>query len=128
MEKEQSIGYIIVKGTVVEKDFNAKGWTVRDFADALNIEMRQSYELLSGEKIGIEMARKFINHYKLNTAIQFLDWRKMGVRQSQLQEILQGINETHQSKEIENEKNGNETQCEIVRCGVGRTTAIPIRA
>lgn len=74
MKSGQAIGYIIFRGEMIERDFNAYGWTVRDFADALDINMKQAYQLLSGEKIGLNIARKFIHYHKIDKTMEYIDW------------------------------------------------------
>jgi len=72
-------GYLIIKGWKLEKMLNAKGKTVRDFADALDIKMIEAYEILSGKKVGLEIARRFINHYGADYANRYIDWTSMGM-------------------------------------------------
>ena len=77
MKRIQRVGFMVIKGWLVERDFNARGLTVRDFADALGIEMREAYKLLSGEKIGIGLARKFVMCDKIDKAMKYIDWHNM---------------------------------------------------
>ena len=72
-------GYLILKGEELETKLNASGKTVGDFANALEIEMEEAYKLLSGDKIGYEFARRFINHYGAEFAHLYIDWKAMGM-------------------------------------------------
>ena len=73
-------GYLIIKGWKLEKYLNSKGKTVRDFADALDIEMKEAYRILSGGKVGLEIARRLINYYGAGQARKYIDWEAMGIK------------------------------------------------
>ena len=77
--KHNPPGFLIIKGENLERDLNACGKTVRDLADDLNIPMSEAYNLLSGEKAGVEIARRFINHYGAEYAHRYIDWENMGI-------------------------------------------------
>jgi hypothetical protein len=71
--------FLILKGEELEKWLNSRGKTVRSFADALEIEMAQGYGLLSGEKAGLEISRRFIYYYGADFAHEYIDWAAMGM-------------------------------------------------
>ena len=77
--KHSPPGFLIIKGNELERDLNACGKTVRDFADDLDITISEAYGLLSGEKAGADIARKFINRYGAEYAHRYIDWENMGM-------------------------------------------------
>ena len=78
-DKHKVPEFLIVKGEEFETALNADGETVSDFADALDIEMTEAYGILSGEKVGSEISRRFINHYGADHTHKYIDWEAMGM-------------------------------------------------
>ncbi|GHU97996.1 hypothetical protein FACS1894211_00970 [Clostridia bacterium] len=72
-------GFMILKGEELERELNDQGKTVRDFANALDIEMIEAYGILSGEKEGIDIARRFVKHYGADFAHGYIDWKAMAM-------------------------------------------------
>lgn len=54
-------------------------WTPGDFASILDIEVTESYKLLSGEPANYFVAKKFIYFFQASLAKEFIDWDTMGV-------------------------------------------------
>ena len=71
-------GFLTLKGYEFEIALNEKGKTVRDFADALNVEPAEAYGLLSGKKAGPAISRKLIKHYGADFIHKYIDWWAMG--------------------------------------------------
>jgi len=78
--KRKTPGFLILKGCELEIDLNVCDKNVRDFADTLDIEMLDAYKLLSGERTGIEISRRFINRYGADYAHGYIDWEAMGIK------------------------------------------------
>jgi hypothetical protein len=72
-------GFMVVKPDVMERALEFGGRTVGDFAEALEIDMALAYVILSGERIDIHPASRFINHYKAEFAHRYIDWALMGI-------------------------------------------------
>ena len=77
--KRRGPGYLIVKGKKLEKKLNSEGKTVKDFANRMFIEMSEAYRILSGERAGVDIARKFITRYGADFAHLYIDWAAMGM-------------------------------------------------
>ena len=71
--------FLVVKTDVMERVLAFSGKTVKAFANDLGIKTEQAYSLLSGEKVGVDIARKFINHYKAEYAHRYIDWAALGI-------------------------------------------------
>jgi len=71
-------GFMIVKRSM-ERALKRKGKTVADFANELELDMKEAYGVLSGEKTGVDFARRFIRCYGADYAHKYIDWRAMGM-------------------------------------------------
>ncbi|MCL2369693.1 MAG: hypothetical protein FWC80_00455 [Firmicutes bacterium] len=72
-------GFLVVKPDVMYKVLAFAGKTVLAFAEDLDIEPIEAYSLLSGEKMGKDIAKKFIIHYKAEYAHRYIDWEILGL-------------------------------------------------
>ncbi len=77
--KYEPPGFMAVKPDVMDRVLVFGGQTVGSFANTLDIEMAVAYAILSGERIGVDLARKFIKHYKAEFAHRYIDWAAMGI-------------------------------------------------
>lgn len=55
------------------------GWGAADFANALDLEMEESYKLLSGEPVNYYLAKRFIWYFSAAFAKEFIDWDAMKI-------------------------------------------------
>ena len=77
--KRKRPGFLILKGYELEEKLNSDGKTVKDFANTMGLEMREAYAVLLGEKLGVDIARRFITRYGADFAHEYIDWAAMGM-------------------------------------------------
>lgn len=58
----------------------AQGWDANRFAEELDVPPQEVEKMLSGKRIEVDVARKFINYFKAELAAEMIDFGKTGVK------------------------------------------------
>ena len=95
MGRTQRPGYLIIKGYELEEKLNSEHKTVKDFANAMRVDMAEAYSILSGEKVGVDAARRFITYYGADFAHEYIDWEAMGMKDPMLKNKKRNIQARH---------------------------------
>lgn len=72
-------GFMVVKADVMEQYLTRAEMTPGEYAADLDTFMYEAYMLLSGEKIGIHLSRRFIRRHTARFAHFYIDWRAMSM-------------------------------------------------
>lgn len=70
---------MILKTDKMERLLNGLGWRVSDFANAMDIDMKEAYSILSGEPMDYYSAKRFINLLTAEFAQSYIDWEAMAL-------------------------------------------------
>lgn len=70
---------MIVKAQKLQAFLDKCGFTRKDFADKLGVDVIEVDKMLGGERIGYDTARKFVCFLKADRAQYLIDWDKLSI-------------------------------------------------
>lgn len=58
---------------------NKRHWSEERLAEDLDVSIDEVKKMLEGKKIGVDTARRFINFFKIDMALELIDFEKTGI-------------------------------------------------
>lgn len=71
--------FMALKVEIMERYLIRAKMTPSEYAADLDIFVYEAYSLLSGEKIGVHLSRRFIKRHEARFAHNYIDWQTMGM-------------------------------------------------